>query len=114
LGYKDTAFCIYRDIPSSATDASNGVEPVIGIRLKPETSVCAQSSSEPPKKKKRITDDEQDTSLTEDDKSVVSKTEECTAESLENIQSHCSKSNKKYEISLADEKYVFLVHYSYP
>jgi hypothetical protein len=103
-GNKHISFCISRNIPSSATDASNTAEPVTGTELKPEASVCAQSSSEPPEKKKRITNDEQDTSHAEEDICVLLKTQGPTAES------QSSRLNKKYEISLLDEKYVLFVH----
>lgn len=95
---------ISRNNPSSATDASNGAEPVAGTELKPETSVYAQSSSEPLEKKKRITNDEQDTSLAKEDRCVVSKTQGPSAES------QSSRLNNKYEISLLDGKYVLFMY----
>jgi hypothetical protein len=88
---------------------SNGVEAKAGSDLK-----YTESSSETPKKKKkkRITDDKQDTSFAEEYKSVESKTQGPTVESPEDTKSQTSSRNKKYEISLADEKYVPFMQYS--
>jgi hypothetical protein len=90
---------------------SNGLEPKAGSNLKPGTSIYAQSSSETPEKK-RITDDKQVTSIAEEDKSVESETQGPTVESPEGTKSQTSSLNKKYEISLADEKYVLFMQYS--
>jgi hypothetical protein len=80
--------------------------------LKPETSIYTESSSETPEKKKQITDDEQDTSVAKEDESVESKTQGPAVESPEGTKSQTSRLNKKYEISLADEKYVLFMQYS--
>jgi hypothetical protein len=91
---------------------SNGVEPEAGNTLKPETSIYAESSSETPEKKKRITDDKQDTSVGEEDRNVESKAQGPTDQSPEDTKSKTSRLNRKYEISLADEKYVLFMQYS--
>lgn len=91
---------------------SNGVDPKDGSNLKPGTSIYSQSSSETPEKKKRIADDKQVTSVAEEDKSVESETQGPTLESPEGTKSQTSSLNKKYEISLADEKYVLFMQYS--
>jgi hypothetical protein len=104
-------FCISRDIPNSAIDVSSGTEPEAGSDLKPETNIYAELSSETPEKKKQMTDDKQGTSAAIEDESVESKTQGPTVASSEDTKSQTSRLNKKYEISLADGKYVFYMQY---
>lgn len=103
---KDITFCISRDICSAAADISNG-EPPVGSNTKRKTSICAQSL-ECPERKRRNTDDRQDTSLSEEDISVETNTKGQASELEEGLRPQSSRLNKKYEITLADEKYVFL------
>jgi hypothetical protein len=91
---------------------SNGVEPNAGSNLKPDTSIYAQSSSETPEKKKQITYDKQGTSVAEEDRTVQLETQGPTVEALEDTKSQTSSLNKKYEISLADKKYVLFMQQS--
>ena len=103
---KDITFCISRDICSAAADTSNG-EPAVGSNTKRKTSTCAQSL-ECPEKKRRNLDDRQDTSLSEEDINVETNTKGPASELGEGLRPQSSRLNKKYEISLADEKYVCL------
>ena len=106
---KDITFCISRDICNAAADTadtSNG-ELAVGSNTKRKTSICAQSL-ESPEKKRRNSDDRQDTSLSEEDISVATSTKGPASELGEGLRPQSSRLNKKYEISLADEKYVCL------
>lgn len=103
---KGITFCISRDVCSAASDTSNG-EPAVESYTKPKTSMCAQSV-ECPEKKRRNSDDQQDTSLSEENISVATNTKAPASELGEGLRLESSRMNKKYEISLADEKYVWL------
>ena len=91
------------DICSAAADTSNGA-PAVGSNTKRKSSICAQSL-ECPEKKRRNSDDRQDTSLSEEDISVETNTKGPASELGEGLRPQISRQNKKYEISLADEKY---------
>jgi hypothetical protein len=101
---KYITFCISRDIFNAAADTSNG-ELAVGSNTKRKTSICTQSL-ESPEKKKRNSDDQQDTSLSEEDISVAANTKGPSSELGEGLRPQSSRLNNKYEISLADEKYV--------
>jgi hypothetical protein len=103
---KDITFYISRDVCSAAADTSNG-EPASGSNTKPKTSICAQSL-ECPEKKRRNSGDQQDTLLSEEDISVATNTNGLASEMGEGLKLQGSSLSKKYEISLADEKYVCL------
>lgn len=98
--------CISRNFCSTAADTSNG-ESAAGSNTKPKTSICAQSL-ECPEKKRRNSGDQQDTLLSEEDESVATNINGPAAELGEGLRLQGSSLNKKYEISLADEKYVCL------
>lgn len=98
---KDITFCVSRD-----SDTSNG-EPAVESNTKPKTSKCVQSL-ECPGKKRQNSDDQQDISLSEKDISVATNTKGPASELGEGLRPKSSRMNKKYEISLADEKYVCL------
>ena len=106
LACKGITFCVCRDICGAASDTSNG-EPAVESNTKPKTSICAQSL-ECPGKKRRNSGDQQDTSLSEEDTSVATNTKGPASELGEGLRPKSSRMNKKYEISLADEKYVRL------
>jgi hypothetical protein len=106
-GCKDITFCISRDICSAAADTSNGEEPAVGTNTKPKPSTCAQSF-EPSPKKRRNSDDQWDTSFADEDKDVTTNIKGPASELPEGMTPQSSRLNKKYEISLADEKYVCL------
>jgi hypothetical protein len=98
---------ISRDTCTTAVDTSNGDEPAFGSKMKPKTSTCAQSVK-CQEKKRQNSDNEQDTSLAEEDKSVATNINGPASELPEDTRPQSSRLNKKYEISLADEKYVCL------
>jgi hypothetical protein len=106
-GCQDITFCISRDICNAPADTLNGEEPAVGRNTKPKTSIYAQSFK-PPEKKRQNSDDQQDTSLADDDKSVTTNTKGPASDLPEGTKPQSSRLNKKYEISLADEKYVCL------
>jgi hypothetical protein len=104
--FKDVTFCISRDVCSAAADTSNG-EPAVGSNTKRKTNVCVQSSK-CPEKKGRNSDDQQDTSSSEEDINVATNKKGPASELGEGLRPQSSRLNEKYEISLADEKYVCL------
>lgn len=92
------------DICNAPADTLNGEEPAVGRNTKPKTSIYAQSF-QPPEKKRQNSDDQQDTLLADDDKSVTTNTKGPASDLPEGTKPQSSRLNKKYEISLADEKY---------